>query len=118
MKRLEGKQTRYVNELEMRTGSLWEGRYKSHPIETNEYLIACCRYVDLNPIRAAMVDTPEDYGWSSYREKIGFSENGWLDKDLIYQELAKTGSRRQAHYKAIVELGVNKEERKTIRESL
>ena len=50
MKRFAGRQTRYVNYLERRTGSLWEGRYKSSPIETNSYLLACCRYVELNPI--------------------------------------------------------------------
>jgi len=54
MKRVTGRQTRLVNYLEKRTGSLWEGRYKSSPIDTNEYLLACCRYVELNPVRAKM----------------------------------------------------------------
>src|SRR6266702_2136085 len=71
IKRIAGRQTRYVNKLEKRTGSLWEGRYKSSPISTNEYLLACCRYVELNPVRAAMVADPEEYRWSSYGSKIG-----------------------------------------------
>ena len=61
MKRLAGKQTRYVNRLERRSGSLCEGRYKSSPIETDTYLLACCRYVELNPVRAKMVEKPEEY---------------------------------------------------------
>ena len=48
MKRVAGRQTCYVNKLEKRSGSLWEGRYKSSPINANEYLLACCRYVELN----------------------------------------------------------------------
>jgi putative transposase len=71
MKRLAGRQTRYVNRLESRRGTLWEGRYKSSPIDTDNYLLACCRYVELNPVRARMVSKPEDYCWSSYRERLG-----------------------------------------------
>jgi len=74
MKRLAGRQTRYVNRLEQRTGSLWEGRFKSSPIETDTYLLACCRYIELNPVRARMVVRPEDYLWSSYRMKTGLQE--------------------------------------------
>jgi len=59
MKRLAGRQTRYVNYLERRSGSLWEGRYKSSPIETDTYLLACCRYVELNPVKAGMVKRTE-----------------------------------------------------------
>ena len=52
MKRLSGRQTRYVNRLEGRSGTLWESRYKSSPIQNDEYLLACIRYVELNPVRA------------------------------------------------------------------
>lgn len=48
MKRVAGRQTRFVNKMEKRSGSLWEGRYKSSPINANEFLLACCRYVELN----------------------------------------------------------------------
>lgn len=71
MKRVSGRQTRYVNRLGNRRGTLWEGRYKSSPISTDEYLLACCRYVELNPLRAQMVGSPEEYRWSSYRHKAG-----------------------------------------------
>ena len=71
IKRLTGRQTRYVNRLERRSGSLWEGRYRSSPIETDAYLLACNRYVELNPVRAGMVEAPGEYAWSSYRQKAG-----------------------------------------------
>jgi putative transposase len=66
MKRLAGRQTRYVNKLGRRTGSLYEGRYKVSPIETDAYLLACCRYVEMNPVKAGMVSGPGQYKWSSY----------------------------------------------------
>ena len=71
MKRVTGKQTRFVNKLEKRTGNLWEGRYKSSPISTEEYLLSCSRYVKLNPVRAGMVSDPVAYPWSSYQSKVG-----------------------------------------------
>ena len=61
MKRLAARQTRYVNKIEGRTGTLWESRFRSSPIETDRYLLACCRYVELNPVRAGMVSAPEQY---------------------------------------------------------
>ena len=101
MKRLAGRQTRYVNYLERRTGSLWEGRYKSSPIETETYLLACCRYVEMNPVRAGMVDKPDEYRWSSYRQKVGLEEL-WIDEDDCYQGLAGEKSKRHQRYKRFV----------------
>ena len=71
MKRLAGRQTRYHNRLEGRTGTLWESRYKSSPVDTDEYLLACTRYIELNPVRARMVATPRDYRWSSCHYHLG-----------------------------------------------
>ena len=71
MKRVAGRQTRYVNMIERRTGSLCKGRFKSSPISTDEYFLACCRYIELNPLRADIVANPADYLWSSYGAKIG-----------------------------------------------
>jgi len=61
MKRLAGRQTRFVNRQEGRSGTLWEGRFKSSPIESNSYLLACCRYVEMNPVFAGMCDDPAEY---------------------------------------------------------
>jgi putative transposase len=101
MKRLAGRQTRYVNKLEGRTGSLWEGRYKISPIERSAYLLSCCRYVELNPVKAGIVSSPEDYRWSGFRSKMDGTW-GWLDTDPCYYGLANTPAERAIVYKQFV----------------
>ena len=61
------KYVRYINGVYRRSGTLWEGRYKSSVIQSDRYLLTCYRYIELNPIRAGMVASPGDYRWSSYR---------------------------------------------------
>ena len=56
----------YVNGRYKRSGTLWEGRYKASLVDDEAYLLACMRYIELNPVRAGMVDHPGDYRWSSY----------------------------------------------------
>ncbi len=68
---IAGRQTRYVNQLVGRTGTLWEERFKSSLIESERYLLTCCRYIEINPVRAKMVLLAEDYEWSGFQEKIG-----------------------------------------------
>ncbi len=99
MKRVSGRQTRYVNRLEGRRGTLWEGRYKSSPIERDEYLLACCRYVELNPVRAGIVEDLEKYKWSSYRHKVGRERVDWLDLDPYYKRLGGTEKECEGRYK-------------------
>lgn len=70
MKRMAGRQTRYVNREEGRSGTLWEGRYKASAIQTDRYLLQCCRYIELNPVKAALVSRAEMYAWSSYRARV------------------------------------------------
>jgi putative transposase len=57
----------YVNHAYGKSGTLWEGRHKGCLISSDDYLLACMRYVELNPVRAGMVVSPGDYRWSSYR---------------------------------------------------
>ncbi len=110
MKRLAGRQTRYVNKQECRTGSLWEGRFKSSPIQTNNYLLRCCRYVELNPVKAGMVKRAEDYRWSSFRSKVGLEVSAILDPDPHYQEM----SAPEQLYRQFVEQGIPVEEQRFI----
>ena len=65
MKRLAGRQAAFVNKQERRSGALWEGRFKASPVQRDAYLLACCRYVEMNPVRANMVAGPRQYRWSS-----------------------------------------------------
>lgn len=98
MKRLAGRQTRYRNRLEQRTGTLWEGRYKSSVVQTDRHLLACCRYIELNPLRAGMVAAPQDYPWSSYRTRLGYANSPILDLDPLYRALAADESERRERY--------------------
>ena len=90
MKRLAGRQIRFVNTLGKRSGSLWEGRYKISPIDTDAYLPACCRCVELNPVKAGMVDKAEQYDWSSYSARFALPSSHWLDGPDTFQALAGT----------------------------
>ena len=118
MKRVSGRQTRYVNKMEGRTGCLWEGRYKSSPISTDEYLLACCRYVELNPVRAGIVVDPAEYRWSSYGMKIGDDKMGWLDYDPCYMTLAESEEIRHVLYAEWVKGLIPEGEWSLIRQSL
>ena len=102
MKRISGRQTRYVNRMENRRGTLWEGRYKSSPIDKDEYFLKCCCYIELNPVRAGIVKKPEEYRWSSYRNQIGVEKISWLDIASSYVGLGKTDKEREKRYKDFV----------------
>ena len=84
MKALAARTTRYRNRLEGRTGTLWESRYKSSPIQSDRYLLACVRYIELNPVRAGMVQEAADYPWSSYRQRMGLVGDAWFHPDSGY----------------------------------
>ena len=119
MKRLAGRQTRYVNRQEGRRGTLWESRYKSSPIQTEAYLLACCRYVELNPVRAGITDRPEGYRWSSYRQRVGQGHDfPWLDAAAAFGWLGQTDEERGRHYAEFVRSAVPTGEWALIREAL
>ena len=118
MKRVAGRQTRYVNKLEKRTGSLWEGRFKSSIISTNEYLPACCRYIELNPLRAGMITDPSEYRWSSYATKILSKQDLVVDLHPSYLSLGEREQQRQKAYKEYVLGTIPEHEIKLIREAL
>ena len=67
MQSLGRRYVQYFNSTYRRSGTLWEGRYKSSLVQTEQYLLACYRYIELNPVRAGMVNDPAEYSWSSYR---------------------------------------------------
>ena len=118
MKRVAGRQTRYVNKLEGRSGSLWEGRFKSSVISTTEYLAACCRYVELNPLRAGIVTDPGDYKWSSFNRKAKGKCDPVVDFTVSYKSLGKNAHERQQAYSKYVSGTVPDYELKLIREAL
>ncbi|MDH3604733.1 MAG: transposase, partial [Candidatus Tectomicrobia bacterium] len=83
-------------------GTLWESRYKSSLVETAPYLLACARCIELNPVRAKMVGRPEDYPWSSCRDKLGERHTSWLDLDPCYLGLGRSAKTRAQRYHAFL----------------
>lgn len=86
-----------------RTGTLWEGRYRATLVDTERYLFACYRYVELNPVRAGLVRRPEDYPWSSYRANASGSTDDLVTPHERYTALAAEAVSRRAAYRALFE---------------
>ena len=95
---------RYVvwfNKRHARTGTLWEGRFRSSVIESERYLFACSRYIELNPVRAGMVSDPAEYRWSSYRHHIGLRPDPLIREHPLIWLLGNTPFERQAAYRQL-----------------
>jgi putative transposase len=90
-------------------------RFISRPIETDRYLLACSRYVELNPVRANLVKLPEDYRWSGYRFKIGLEPCEWLDIDPCFARLATEADQRREKYRRFIGAVVPEHETSLIR---
>ncbi len=91
----------YINKTYKRTGTLWDSRYKSSLVHADDYLLLCQRYIELNPVRAGMVDDPAQYRWSSYRANgLGQSED-LLTPHAVYLGIDRNNEKRQAAYRAL-----------------
>jgi putative transposase len=101
MQQLGRHYVKYFNRRYRRSGTLWEGRFKSCVVDANDYLLVCQRYIELNPVRANMVSTPADYRWSSYRANgLGQPSRLWTPHDL-YLSLGKSEKDRLPAYQAL-----------------
>jgi putative transposase len=101
MQSLGRRYVRYVNDAYRRTGTLWEGRYRAAPIDSEAYFLACCRYVELNPVRAGMAAMPGDYPWSSWRAHAAGADDPLLTEHALYRGLGAAPAERQAAYRAL-----------------
>ena len=108
---------RYFNRTYWRSGTLWEGRFRSCAVDAEQYLLTCQRYIELNPVRANMVPTPADYRWSSYRcNGLGLPSRLWSPHEL-YLRLGASQSARVAAYQGLFEAHVEADTLNTIRTS-
>jgi putative transposase len=98
----------YINTTYRRTGTLWDSRYKSSLIQAGTYLLTCQRYIELNPVRAAMVEDPAHYRWTSYRHNALGQANPYLAPHSVYLALGKDGKDRQAVYRALFRAQLDK----------
>lgn len=105
----------YINAKYGRTGTLWEGRFKASSIDTRNYLLACYRYIELNPVRARIVQLPEEYRWSGCRSNALGESNTLLSPHSEYLSLGSTPSARRSSYKAMFEQAISDRELDAIR---
>jgi len=111
---------RYVrrfNQHHGRSGTLWEGRYRSTLIQTERYLLACMAYIDLNPVRAGVAAEPGDYWWSSYAHYVGRRHDKLVSPPALYWELGNTPFSREAAYAELVQAGISDEQQRALTDS-
>jgi putative transposase len=101
MKGLGQRYVQYVNRRYGRTGTLWEGRFRSCLVECARYLLTCQRYIELNPVRAKIVSHPAHYQWSSYRANAHGEASQLITPHLIYTELGHRPAAREAAYRQL-----------------
>jgi putative transposase len=106
----------YINQKYRRSGTLWEGRFKAALVETSEYLLACYRYVELNPVRAGIVRHPGEYRWSSYGRNGLQLEDGLVTTHTEYQELGTSDQERAKNYRMLFEGALPESSLKSFRE--
>lgn len=107
MKALGQRYVQYVNRVHRRSGTLWEGRYRSCPVQAEAYLLACQRYIEFNPVRAGMVAHPAEYRWSSHRANGLGEASGLVSPHERYLALGATPSERQAAYRGLFDQGLD-----------
>ena len=91
----------YVNRTHRRTGTLWDSRYKASVVQSDTYLLACQRYIELNPVRAAMVTDPAHYRWTSYRYNALGQADSRLTPHALYLTLGQSDKARQVAYRGL-----------------
>ncbi len=106
MQALGRRYVRYFNDQYARTGTLWEGRYKSTVVQAETHLLPCMAYMDLNPVRAGLVSMPQDYPWSSYGHYVGQRVDRLITVHPIVWALGNTPFSREATYADLVKRGV------------
>jgi putative transposase len=103
MKNLGQRYVQTVNKRLDRTGTLWEGRFKSGLVRSEAYVLACYRYIELNPVRAGMVKSPSQYRWSSYQANVGGRTGGELRSHPAYDALGLDVAQRTSVYRQLCE---------------
>lgn len=108
---------RHFNRSQGRSGTLWEGRYRSTLIQADRYLLACMAYMDLNPVRAGISPTAVDYPWSSHRHYIGLQDDKRIAPHSLYWSLGNTPFAREVAYAEMVAAGVDPQQQQALTNS-
>ena len=103
MKALGQRYAQRFNRVHARTGTLWEGRYRSCLVQDDLYMLSCMRYIELNPVRAGIVDHPGAHRWSSYRGNAQGEQDRLISQHPVYSALGADGPARAEGYRALFE---------------
>ncbi len=109
---------KYFNFCYGRTGTLFEGRYRSSLVQSDEYLLTCARYIELNPVRVGIVEDPVDYHWSSYRANAFGKRVKLWTPHIEYLALGCSIGERQCRYRALFKKDMDSQTLKNIRDAL
>jgi len=101
MQSMANRYVRYFNAKHQRSGTIWEGRFKSCLVDSEDYLFTLYKYIEMNPVKANMVETPPDYEWSSYRHNALGKPDSLITEHELYKDLGGTIEQRYNHYKAL-----------------
>lgn len=109
---------RWFNDRHGRSGALWEGRFRASVIDADHYLLACSRYIELNPVRAGMVADPAEYPWSSYRHHVGLGIDPLVSDHSLVWSLGNTPFDRQAAYRMLFDRALPAAQLELLRQSI
>src|SRR6185437_5829122 len=101
MQSLGRRYVRMFNVRYARSGTLWEGRYRAAPIDGDAYFFSCCRYIELNPVRAKMTAHPRDYPFSSYRANALGETDALVREHALFKRLGRNTEDRRKAYRAL-----------------
>jgi len=118
MQSIGRKYVRYINGAYKRTGTLWEGRYKASLVDSAHYMLTCMRYIELNPVRAAMTEVPGEYQWSSYRFNGYGKDDSCITPHPLYNALGSTVDERTHAYRELFSTDLDYGQLHDIREAL
>lgn len=107
MKNLGQRYVQYINRTYKRSGTLWEGRFRSCLTQTEDYVMSCYRYIELNPVRANMVQHPRDYKWSSYKTNAEGKASVLIQPHNQYINLDPNELIRRKAYRALFKAHIN-----------
>jgi putative transposase len=104
---LNGAYTIYINIKRKRSGHLFQGRYKAIVVDQDSYLLELSRYIHLNPVRAGIVQKPEDYPHSSCRTYLSSDNNNLVTRELVWQMVGAGNNNGVSQYRSFMENGLS-----------
>jgi putative transposase len=114
MQSVANRYVRYFNAKNQRTGTIWEGRYKSCLVDSDNYFLALHKYIELNPVKAGMKKKAADYRWSSYRYNALGEADNLITEHEVYTGLGKTHKQRNTRYRQLFRTRMSKAQEQEI----